>query len=138
MKKNLKNILKITLFVDFLVTCGFGIVSWIFPYETFGTIILIPENGNEVFLSLLSNHSISYILIGLMCLIGVKSDFPIISWIGIVMLLRHFLVNILGIINMKKDWIIGNPYHDIIIHSIFILAYIIGIFIIFRQMKNVA
>jgi hypothetical protein len=137
MKKNLKSILKIALFLDFLITFGFGLVSWIFPYETFGTIVVIPENGNEIFLSLLSNHSISYILVGLICLIGVKSNFPINIWIGLVMLLRHLLVNILGIININKDWIIGNPYHDIIIHSLFILAYMFGIILTFRQNKNV-
>lgn len=136
MKKNLKSTLKIILFLDFLMTFGFGLVSWIFPNETFGNIVLIPEN--EVFYSLLSNHSLSYIFIGVICLIGVKSNYPTIYWIGAVMLARHLLVNILGIININKDWIIGNPLHDIIIHFLFITAYIIGIFFTIIRHKNIS
>lgn len=129
MRKNFKNILKITLFVDFLITCGFGLISWLYPNETFGTIINIPENENAVFYALLANHSISYMLIGLVCLIGVKSNHPINSWIGMIMLFRHLVINILGIMNMDKEWIIGNPYHDIVIHTLFVVVYIIGIII---------
>lgn len=132
MKKTGKNILKITFLVDAVIAVGFGLYSWVCPHETFGTIISIPEIQSSAFLSILSSLSVCYILIGLTCLIGFKSTFPINSWIALLMLGRHFLEGVLKIRDIGKDWLIGNPYPDIIIHSGFIIVYMLAIYFTYR------
>ena len=135
MNKIFKNLLRTTLFFDFLITFGFGLVSWLSPKETFGTIVSIPLQSEALFLSLLSSLSIFYILTGLICLIGFKASFPINSWIGATMLLRHSWIGVVGILGLgtEKEWLIGNPIPDIAIHFIFVLAYIMGIYYLIRQ-----
>ncbi len=135
MNKIFKNLLRTTLFFDFLITFGFGLASWFFPKETFGTILSIPLQSEALILSLLSSLSIFYILTGLVCLIGFKASFPINSWIGATMMLRHSWIGVVGILGLgtEKEWLIGNPIPDIVIHSIFVLAYIMGIFYLIKQ-----
>ena len=119
MSKIFNNLLRTTLLIDFLITFGFGIAAWFSPKGTFGTIISIPPQSETLILSLLSSLSIFYILIGLVCLIGFKASFPINNWIGAVMILRHSWIGAIGILGLgnEKEWLIGNPVPDIVIHS---------------------
>lgn len=133
MNKVAKNILRVAFITDAIIAIGFGLYSWIFPLETFGTIISIPEIHSSAFLAILSSLSLFYILIGLTCLIGIKSPFPINIWIGLLMLVRHFLEGVLKIGDIGKDWLIGNPYPDLIIHSVFIILYILAIYYAFKD-----
>lgn len=128
MKRIVKNILKITFIVDAIIAVGFGLYSWFFPNETFGTIISIPVMASPAFLAILSSLSLFYILLGLTCLIGFKATFPINFWIGLLMILRHLLEGLMKIFDIGKEWLVGNPYPDIIIHSVFIFAYILAIY----------
>ncbi|MDA3907405.1 MAG: hypothetical protein PF484_15140 [Bacteroidales bacterium] len=132
MSKIFKNLMRTTFLIDFLITFGFGLAAWLSPKGTFGTIISIPPQSETLILSVLSSLSIFYILIGLVCLIGFKASFPINIWIGAVMILRHGWIGTIGILGLdnEKEWLIGNPLPDIVIHSIFVFAYIIGIYII--------
>ena len=120
MTQTTKKLLKITFVADAIIAIGFGLYSLLFPHETYGTIISIPETGASAFLGILSSLSLFYVLIGLTCLIGLKSPFPIAIWIGLLMVVRHILEMILKIFDIGKEWVIGNPYPDIIIHSVFI------------------
>lgn len=133
MKGIIKNMLKLTFIFDAIIAVGFGLYSWFFPHETFGTIISIPEVGSSAFLAILSSLSLFYILIGLTCLIGFKAKFPINIWIGLLMIVRHLLEGIMKIFDIGKEWLIGNPYPDIIIHSVFIFVYILGIYFIYKN-----
>ncbi|MCR9251817.1 MAG: hypothetical protein NXI20_15430 [bacterium] len=81
--------LRIALLIDFLLAFGFGIISFITPQNTFGTIVEIPVNNKELFLALLSSLSIFYIIIGLVCLVGTRLTNPYISWVSAVMWVRH-------------------------------------------------
>lgn len=128
-----KNILRIPLAIDGIIAFGFGLYSWIYPHETFGTIIFIPEVHTSVFLGILSSLSLFYILIGLTCFIGIKSPFPINIWIGLLMVVRHLLEGISKIFDISKEWLIGNPYPDIIIHSVFISLYILAIYFTYTK-----
>lgn len=132
----MKYILKITLIVDSIIAIGFGAYSWFCPHETYGTIISIPEMGSSAFLAILSSLSIFYILIGLTCLIGIKAVFPINLWIGVLMALRHSLEGIMKFFDIGKDWLIGNPYPDIIIHSVFVIIYIMTIYFTYKSNRN--
>lgn len=139
MNKILPYWLKAILFIDFLITFGFGIVSWISPQGTFGTLFSNSVMNSSFVLSLLANLSLFYILIGLVCLIGFKSKFPFNCWVATIMTLRHGWIGITAIVGLstEKEWQIGNQYPDIIIHLIFICAYLIGIYITIKLNKSV-
>jgi hypothetical protein len=130
MNKVFSNWIRITLFIDFLITFGFGVVSWISLQETFGTLFSNSSMNSSLILSLLSSLSLFYILIGLVCFIGFKSKFPFNNWVAAIMTLRHGWIGITSIagLSIKKEWFVGNPYPDIIIHLIFVCAYFIGIY----------
>lgn len=136
MKRISKKALKIILAVDAAIAVGFGVYSWIFPYKTFGTIIAIPEGHSAVFTAILASLSLFYILIGLTCLIGVRSHFPTNILIGTLMLLRHLLEGVLKIAEMREEWLIGSPYPDLIIHALFILVYIVAMYGTYRFRRN--
>ncbi len=121
--------LRIALLIDFLLAFAFGIISFITPQNTFGTIVEIPVNNKELFLALLSSLSIFYIIIGLVCLVGTRLTNPYISWVSAIMLVRHLWVGIIGMLDAEKSWVIGNPYYDIFIHSGFVVVYTIGILV---------
>ena len=133
MKQIAKHTLSVILITDALIAVGFGLFSWVYPNQTFGTVVSIPETGSPVFLSIFSILSIFYILIGLTCLIGFLAKFPVNIWIGVLMILRHSLEGLMKILDMDKEWQIGNPYPDIIIHSAFISMYILGIYFVHKQ-----
>ncbi len=132
--------MRTTLLIDFMITFGFGLAAWFSPKGIFGTIISIPPQSETLILSLLSSLSIFYILIGLVCLIGFKASYPINIWIGVVMILRHGWIGVIGILGLgkEKEWLIGNPMPDIVIHSIFVFAYIISIYYLIRQSKSIS
>lgn len=132
----MKKSLRITFIIDGIIAIAFGIFSWIFPFKTFGTIISIPEAHTSIFLSILSGLSLFYLVTGIICLIGFKSTFPVNLWIALLMLSRHFFEGAIKISDIGKTWLIGNPYQDIIIHSLFVLAYSLGIFYTYRIKKN--
>ena len=136
MTQTTKKLLKITFVADAIIAIGFGLYSLLFPHETYGTIISIPETGASAFLGILSSLSLFYVLIGLTCLIGLKSPFPIAIWIGLLMVVRHILEMILKIFDIGKEWVIGNPYPDIIIHSVFIFVYLLAINLTYRKIKK--
>jgi hypothetical protein len=137
MKSIVNNVLKATFIVDAIMAIGFGLYSWFSPYETFGTIISIPEMDSAAFLAILSSISLFYILLGLTCLIGFKATFPISFWIGLLMICRHLLEGLMKISDIGKEWLIGNPYPDIIIHSIFTFVYILAIYITYKNHQAV-
>lgn len=128
-----KNILKITFIVDAIIAIGFGVYSWFYPRATFGTIISIPETHSSEFLAILSSLSLFYILIGLTSLIGAKATFPINIWIGLLMIVRHLLEGVMKVTDIGKEWLIGNPYPDIIIHSVFTMVYVLAIDITYKN-----
>lgn len=125
--------LGVTFIVDAIIAVGFGAYSWLFPKGTFGTIISIPEMGSSALLAILSSLSLFYIVIGLTCIIGFKAPFLTNIWIGLLMLFRHALEGGMKIFDIGKEWLIGNPYPDIIIHSVFVLAYSFAIYFTYKN-----
>lgn len=136
MKRLTKNILKITFITDALIAVSFGLYSWFFPHETFGTIIAIPEIGSSAFLEILSSLSLFYIVIGLTCLIGFKATFPVNILIGLLMITRHLLEGLMKIFDLDKEWLIGNPYPDLIIHAVFIVVYSLAIYFTYTNKET--
>lgn len=99
MTRTVKNVLKATFIFDAIIAIGFGLYSWLYPHETFGTIISIPEINSSAFIAILSSLSLFYILIGLTCLIGFKASYPVNILIGLLMIVRHFLEGLMKIID---------------------------------------
>ncbi|MGL5892397.1 MAG: hypothetical protein ACRC3B_21075 [Bacteroidia bacterium] len=130
----MKNSLKLIFIVDAIIAIGFGLYSWFSPLKTFGTILSVPEVGSSVFLAILSSLSLFYVLTGLTCLIGFKASAPVNSWIALLMIVRHLFEGIMKVFDIGEEWLIGNPYPDIIIHTVFIFAYLFAIY--FTYMNN--
>jgi hypothetical protein len=132
----LNKLLKIIFLIDAVITLGFGLFSWISPEATFATLIAIPEPHESLILALLSSMSILYILLGLICLIGFSASFPVSLWIGILMVIRHAWIGSMKVMDIGKDWLIGNPYPDIMIHSFFVVAYLLTIYLVYKSQKR--
>ena len=126
MKKS--KLLTIVFYIDFFITFGFGLASWFYPHATFGTIVLLEETGPSLTLALLSTLSLFYVLIGLFCFVGARMPFPYNNWIAIVMIVRHGWTGIAGIHGAENEWIIGNPWQDVVIHALFIFFYVFSIY----------
>jgi|GEM_PF-2355688 len=133
MKRITKNLLRAVLLPDAIMAIVFGLVSWFYPYETYGTIIAIPEMHAAAFLSILSSLSVFYIVIGLTCLTGIISTLPVTIWIGLLMTLRHLLEGIIKTGDVGESWLIGNLYPDLIIHTAFLIAYTVAIYFAYRS-----
>ena len=127
--------LTIVLYIDFLITFGFGLASWFYPHATFGTIVLLEETGPSLTLALLSNFSLFYVLIGLLCFAGARMPFPYNTWIALVMIVRHGWTGIAGIHGAENAWIIGNPWQDVVVHALFIFFYVFSIYLTIRKEK---
>jgi hypothetical protein len=136
-KKISQKIVKSTFLVDALISCGFGVVSFLIPHQTYGTIIAIPPTNEALFLAILASMSILYILIGLIAAIGWKAPYPIAIWIAVLMLIRHSWLGIMKTMDINQEWIVGDPYPDIVIHSLFVLVYTVGIIYSTKHRKKV-
>ena len=125
------------LVVDGLLAVGFGAASWLSPYSTFGTIVNLSEAApTSLTLATLSSLSTFYILIGLVCLLAAGMPYPHNGRIAMVMIVRHVWVGIRGFQQIDHDWLIGDPWPDIIIHGLFTLAYLVALFLAARRTKT--
>lgn len=124
-----KYALAIAFTLDGLLAVGFGIFSWVYPNESFGSIFSIPDEHTPLFLSLFSSLSLFYVMIGLVCFVGIESKYSTSRWIAILMILRHFFEGLIKIGDMNEAWLIGDPYPDLIIHVIFIILYLLFIYL---------
>jgi hypothetical protein len=52
--------------------------------------------------------------------------------------MRHFLEGVIKIGDIGEDWLIGNPYPDLIIHSVFIIVYVIAVYITWRIERKIS
>lgn len=123
-----KYALAIAFTIDGIIAIGFGIFSLVYPNESFGSIFSIPEGHDSLFLSLFSSLSLFYIMIGMVCFVGVESKYSTSRWIAVLMVLRHFFEGVIKIGDMNEEWLIGNPYPDLIIHAILIFFYLLFIY----------
>ncbi|MEZ4852181.1 MAG: hypothetical protein R3B93_26945 [Bacteroidia bacterium] len=137
MKRIVGNLLKITLFLDFLITFGFGLASWFFPQQNFWNHQhLIPQTNEPLFLTILSSLSIFYVLTSLVCFIGIKASFPVNIWIAGIMIIRHLWIRCVNDGNQGYEpgldyWKSLSGYN----HSFrfFVLVYIVACFYLIRS-----
>lgn len=116
--------------IDALLSVGFGVASWLHPLSTYATIVdLTDSRTSPVTMAALSGLSVFYVVIGLACLCA--SFMPPRQAVGLafVMLARHAWVGIQGYRDVDQEWIVGNPWPDIVIHGAFVLAYSFVVFL---------
>lgn len=136
MKRMIKKFRPAVFIADGIMALGFGLYSWFCPLDTFGTILAIPETGAPVFMALLSSLSLFYVITGCTCMIGSRVLSPAGNWIAGLMLIRHTLEGSMKLLDIGKAWLIGNPYPDLIIHSVFILAYLLVLTLGFKSRQE--
>jgi hypothetical protein len=121
---SLRKPLTIVLLIDAVISIGFGVASWASPLSTYGTIVnLAGHDGQSLMLSGLSTISILYAVIGAVCLCAAFMPSPYNAALAAVMIARHAVIGLKGYQEVDRAWIIGNPWTDLWIHSLFVIAY---------------
>lgn len=112
------------LVVDGALALGFGLISGLWPRQTFGTIVqLQPAEAHEATVAALTSLSLHYSLIGLVCLTALKTPAPYRYWLALVMLARHLVSGAKGYAEVGAAWQIGNPWPDLVIHGTLVMLY---------------
>ena len=120
--------------IDAVLLVGFGIASWLYPLSTYGTIVDLNDLGAKpaVTMAALSGLSVFYLVTGLVCLCATVMPPPHSLCLALVMLARHAWVGVQGYRNVGQEWIVGNPWPDIVIHGAFVLAYSFLVYMVAR------
>jgi membrane associated rhomboid family serine protease len=121
-------LLTIVLVVDAALSLGFGLVSYLSPESTYATIVdLSGVHEHSAMSSTLGSLSIFYVVIGALCGLAAFMPSPHDLRVAAVMILQHAWIGLKGLSDMDRPWIVGDPLPDLIIHSLFVIAYAIGI-----------
>ncbi|MEM7132043.1 MAG: hypothetical protein AAF702_37385 [Chloroflexota bacterium] len=122
-------LLSVIFVIDATLSVGFGAASWMFPLSTYGTIVDLSQNANpdSLIIAALSGQSVFYILIGLVCIFASQMPSPHSSRLALVMIARHTWVGLKGLSEVDREWIVGDPWVDIYIHILFVIAYMVAV-----------
>jgi len=119
-------LLSIVLLVDGVVSLGFGIASWFAPHATYGSIVAIKGAQDDALIfSALGALSLLYVLVGSVCLVSAALPVAYRIRFALVLALGHLVMELKGFHEIGRDWLIGNPWPDIVIHSAFVIAYLV-------------
>lgn len=118
-------LLSIVLLVDGVLSLGFGLASWFAPHATFGSIVALKGAQDDALLmSALGALSLMYVLLGFICLVSTALPIAHRIHFALVLALGHLATELKGFNEIGRDWLIGNPWPDIVIHSAFVIAYL--------------
>jgi hypothetical protein len=121
-------LLSFALFIDALLSAGFGLVSYFFPQSTYATIIDLSSIAEDSLMSaILNSLSIFYVVIGAVCFFSAFMPSPHDVRVAAAMIVQHAWIGIRGVSQMDREWIVGDPWPDIVIHSLFVVVYVLGI-----------
>jgi hypothetical protein len=119
-------LLSIVLLIDGVVSLGFGLASWFAPDATLGTIVAIKGAASEsLIMSALGTISLMYVLLGVVCLVSAALPLAHRIRFAVVLALGHLATELKGLNEIGRDWLIGNPWPDVVIHSVFVVAYLV-------------
>jgi hypothetical protein len=120
--------LSILLAVDALLLLIFGLVSYLSPEATYATIVDLAGVPEHSLISAMLEHlSIYYLVIGAVCLFAAFMPRPHDIRIALVMVVQHAWIGLKGFGEIGSEWIIGNPWPDVVIHALFVLLYVAAI-----------
>jgi hypothetical protein len=66
-------------------------------------------------------------VIGALCLLAAFMPPPHDWRVAAVLLLQHVWVGARGFHDRGQEWIVGNPWPDVVIHTLFVVGYGVGI-----------
>ena len=121
-------LVSVVLAIDAVLSLGFGFVSYISPHSTYATIVdlrAVPEDS--LVMSILGGLSVFYVVIGAVCLLAAVMPSPHGLGVAAVMMVQHAWIGLRGAYHMNREWIVGDPWPDLIIHSLFVIAYSTGV-----------
>ncbi len=134
-----QKMLSAVLLIDGLIFLSFGIASWLAPHLTFGTIVDLASAGDHsLVLAILSSLSIFYAVIGLACFLSAVLAPPHRGRFAVLMAIIHICTGLKGYGEIGREWLIGNPWPDIIIHFVFVCAYSALTFITWKRIHTSA
>ena len=126
--------LAIVLVVDAFLSIGFGLLSYFLPTSTYATIIDLSHTPQGALMwAVLGSLSVFYVVIGAICLLAAFMQHPHDARVATVMIAQHVWVGARGFHDAGREWIVGNPWPDLIIHSLFVVAYSIAITLRLRR-----
>jgi len=122
--------------IDGLLALGFGVATVVTPRGTFGTILdLSVAHDQSLIFAALGSLSSFYVLIGLMSILIAFLPTPFKLRFVLPMVLSHVWTGLKGFDEIGRDWLIGNPWPDIAIHSAFVCAYVLAAVAVFMDQK---
>jgi hypothetical protein len=77
--------------------------------------------------AMLGHLSIFYLVIGAACLLAAFMPRPHDVRMALVMVVQHAWIGLKGFGETGSEWVVGNPWPDIFIHSLFVLLYVVAI-----------
>ena len=128
------SLLSVVLVFDALLSMGFGIASYFLPTSTYATIIDLSEMPEgSLMWAVLGSLSVFYVVIGAMCALAAFMRPPHDIRVAVVMIAQHVWIGARGLHDAQREWIVGNPWPDLIIHSLFVVTYGIAITLRLRR-----
>lgn len=121
-------LVSVVLAIDAVLSLGFGFVSYISPHSTYATIVdlrAVPDDS--LVMSILGGLSVFYVVIGAVCLLAAFMPSPHGLGVAAVMMVQHAWIGLRGAYHMNREWIVGDPWPDLVIHSLFVIAYSTGV-----------
>lgn len=132
--KNRLSMLAIILVMDGILAIGFGLASYFSVSSTYATIIdLSGMREDSLIAAMLGSLSVFYVVIGAFCLLAAFMQPPHNIRVALVMIAMHIWVGVRGFHDMAQEWIIGDPWPDLVIHSLFVSGYLIAIALRLRR-----
>lgn len=128
------SVLAIVLAVDGLLSSAFGLASYFSVATTYATIVdLSGMHENSLIAAVLGSLSVFYVVMGALCLLAAFMQRPHDVRVAAVMAAMHVWVGARGLHDAGREWVVGNPWHDIVIHAVFVIGYFIAIALRLRQ-----
>ena len=121
-------LVSVVLAIDAVLSLGFGLVSYLSPQSTYATIVdlrAVPDDS--LVMSILGGLSVFYVVMGAVCLLAAFMPSPHDLGVAAVMMVQHVWIGLRGADQMNRAWIVGDPWPDLIIHALFVIAYSTGI-----------
>jgi hypothetical protein len=125
--------LAIILTLDGLLSLGFGLASYFSATSTYATIIdLNGMREDSLMAAVLGSLSVFYVVIGALCVLAAFMQPPHNVRVASVLVAMHVWIGLRGLRDAGREWIVGNPWSDLIIHSLFVVCYSIAIYLRLR------
>lgn len=110
----------------------FGLATYFYQFEIFSTTydlqsMGVSGQGDTLIEAALLGISGYYMLVGAILIVVSNVQVSMARPLGIVVALHHAFMAINGALGTDRPWIVGNPWWDVVIHTLFVLAYMMAL-----------